>query len=269
MRRMRVVLIVLGSLSSLGCSQLERLTIIRPSAHSRGYTQLAPTYDVSGKKAKASSDPAMLLAVATDYYQRGQWNDAERLVRKALSVQAHSGDAYTLLGAIAEARGDLPAAGKAYKTAVDTAPNNGLYANNYGGWLCANGQAAAALPWFDRALADPQYPLAVGAMVNAGSCANKAGQPVQAEVRWRSALALDPQNVPSLAGMAALEFARGNALEARAFVERWLGVTPDDAEGLQLAVKVEQKLGDNAAASRYLSRLQAIPLGSTSVPRTQ
>ena len=162
---------MLAAVLLTGCNQLERLTIVRPNAQPRGYTQIAPTYDVSGKKAKNSEDPVMLLAVATDLYRRDQLGEAERITLKVLKAQPNSGDAQTLLGAIAEARGDTAAAGKAYKAAVDSAPNNGLYANNYGGWLCANGQPAQALAWFDRALADPAYPTPAGAMANAGSCA--------------------------------------------------------------------------------------------------
>ena len=269
MRQLGIAWVVLAAVLLTGCNQLERLTIVRPNAQPRGYTQIAPTYDVSGKKAKNSEDPVMLLAVATDLYRRDQLGEAERITLKVLKAQPNSGDAQTLLGAIAEARGDTAAAGKAYKAAVDSAPNNGLYANNYGGWLCANGQPAQALAWFDRALADPAYPTPAGAMANAGSCATQAGQPIQAEVKWRSALALEPQNLIALAGMTALEFGRGSYLDARAFAERWLGESPDDPAGLRLAASIEQKLGDNEAASRYLSRLQAIPPGSPLVPRAQ
>ena len=267
--RMKLLPLLLGCVTLLGCTQLERLTLIRPSAQPRGYTQLAPTYDVTGKKAKNSTDPAMLLAVATDLYQRGELDEADRIVRKALKAQPGSGDGLTLLGAIAQARGDSAAAGKAYKAAVDSKPSSGLYANNYGGWLCETGQAAQALPWFERAVADPEYPSPIDAMVNAGTCANQAGQATQAEVHWRGALALAPTNLTALAGMAALEAARGNALEARAFVERWLAERPEAPAALRLAADTEQKLGDNAAASRYLSRLQAISPGSPSLPRTQ
>jgi type IV pilus assembly protein PilF len=69
--------------------------------------------------------------------------------------------------------------------------------------------------------------------------------------------------------MAALEFESCHDLEARAFVERWLALAPDDAAGLSLAAQTEQKIGDNVAASRYRSRLQAISSGSNAVPRTQ
>ena len=261
---------VLGGVLLSGCNQLERLTIVRPNAQPRGYTQVAPTYDVSGKNAKKSTeDPTMLLAVASDLYQRQQWDEAERVTRKALKAQPGSGDGNTLLGAIADARGNAADAGKAYKAAVDSAPTNGVYANNYGSWLCANGQPAQSLAWFDRAVADPAYPTPAGAMANAGNCANQANQPVQAEVYWRSAAAQDPQNLTALSGLATLVFKQGNYLDARAFVERWLALRPEDAAGLRLAASIEQKLGDNEAASRYLSRLQAIPPGSPLVPRAQ
>ena len=104
---------------------------------------------------------------------------------------------------------------------------------------------------------------------DAGTCANGVGQQDRAEASWRQALALEPTNLPSLAGMAALQFARGQYLDARAFAERWLALVPGDAEGLQLAARIEQKLGDNVAAQRYLFRLQATSPGSTTAPRAQ
>ncbi len=69
--------------------------------------------------------------------------------------------------------------------------------------------------------------------------------------------------------MAALQFARGRYLEARAFAERWLALAPQDRDGLQLASQIESKLGDTAASARYLHQLQALPAGAANVPRTQ
>ena len=83
MRREFAALVVLGSLLLAGCSQLERLTLIRPSAQHRGYTQIAPRYDVSGKHGQDSGDAAMLLASASLLYQRGELADAEAMARKA------------------------------------------------------------------------------------------------------------------------------------------------------------------------------------------
>jgi type IV pilus assembly protein PilF len=69
--------------------------------------------------------------------------------------------------------------------------------------------------------------------------------------------------------MAALQFARGRYLEARAFVERWLALAPRDPEGLQLASQIELKLGDTAASARYLRQLQAISPGPPTAPLAQ
>ena len=253
-----------------GCSKLERLSIVRPSAARGDYTQVAPTYDVTGKTGRPrNTDATQLLMSASDLYQQGNFAQAQALAERALKAEPRSGDAHTVLGAIADARGDARVAGAHYGKAIEIAPNTGIYANNYGHWLCLNGRAAESLAWFDRAIADPAYRTPGLALGNAGGCAQKAGQLDRAESSWRQALALDPVNGPALSGMAAMKFERGEYLDARAFTERWLAASPDDLEGLRLAVQVEQKLGDNAAASRYLSRLQAIPSGSGPAPRKQ
>ena len=236
MRRDVLVLGVAFVLLATGCRTMERLSFIRPSAARGDYTQVAPTYEVSDKGRKGATVGAgQLLANATALYRAGRIDEAGELARKALKTDPKSGDAHTLLAAIAGARGDAAGAGKHYQQAVALSPADGAYANNYGTWLCANGRGAESLGGFDKALADPQYPTPVAALANAGTCANGVGQQDRAEASWRQALAL----------------------------------VPGDADGLQLAARIEQKLGDNVAAQRYLFRLQATSPGSTTAPRTQ
>lgn len=257
-------------LATTSCRQLERLTIVRPSADRGHYEKIAPTYDVSGK-AKTRSAPAnaaQLVASASASYEAGQFDQSRQQAQQALKVAPQSGDALTLLGAIASRSGDVAAAGDHYRKALATSPDNGAYANNYGIWLCGNGHAQESLAWFDKALADPSYPTPSTALANAGTCAQQAGQPVRAEASWRQALTLDPNLPSALAGMAGLQFARGEYLDARAFVQRWLAIAPEDASALQLAAQIEQKQGDNVAAQRYLLRLQAVPPSASTVPAT-
>lgn len=252
-----------------GCSRLERLSIVKPTAERGDWTQVAEKHEVSDKGHKSAPVAAQqLLASATEAYRAGQQDLAARQARQALKADSTLADAHALLAAIASARGDAAAAGKHHQQAVALAPAVGAYANNYGSWLCGEGRAAESLAWFEKAVADPNYPTRAGALANAGTCANSAGQPMQAEANWRQALALDPVELQSLAGMAALQFARGRYLEARAFAERWLAVAPSDAEGLQLASQIELKLGDTAASARYLHALQALS-PATNAPRTQ
>lgn len=266
------VLLLAGALLATSCSKLERLTFIRQNADRGKFTQVAPTYDVSGKGKAKQAEPysaRQLVAAASASYEAGRFDQAKQQAQQALKADARSGDAHTVLAAIASRSGDDAGAGDHYRKALDLAPANGAYANNYGIWLCGNGHAADSLAWFDKALADQTYPTPATALANAGTCAQQAGQQTRAEASWRQALALEPALSPALAGMAALEYARGDALAARAFVERWLALAPQDAAALRLAAQIEQKQGDNAAAQRYLQRLQAIAPGASTGPLKQ
>lgn len=252
------------------CSKLERLSIVKPTAERGDYTQIAPIYDVSDKGRTGTAMAAgEQLAAANELFRGGKLGQAEQKARQALRSNPRLGDAHVLLAMVAAARGDVAASGRHYEQAVALAPANGLYANNYGVWLCGNGRASESLGWFDRALADPNYPTRAAAFANAGTCARDAGQAARAEANWRQALAVEPDNVPALSGLAELQFRNGRYLDARAFVERWLAASPADGHGLRLAAQIEQKLGDNAAAQRYLLRLQAIPPGTTTAQSAQ
>ncbi len=270
MRPDRLLLMALMLASVAGCGRMDRLSIVRPTAERGDYTHVGQRYEVSEKERKASPvASADLVAGAAGLYQAGQVELAERQAREALKRDPASGDAHTLLAAIADSRGDAAVAGEHYAKASAIAPGNGSYANNYGTWLCANGRASESLAWFERALADPGYPTPVTALANSGTCAERAGNQGLAESSWRRALAIDAVNPASLRGLAMLQFARGRHLEARAFAERWLAVRPMDQEALQMAARIESSLGDKVAAERYLSRLRALPPDSLPASRTQ
>ncbi len=62
---------------------------------------------------------------------------------------------------------------------------------------------------------------------------------------------------PLRAAMADSEYRAGHYFEARAFSERRLAAAPASPHVLQLASQIEQKLGDTAAAARYVQRIGA------------
>lgn len=268
MRREIVLLLVIVVLAS-GCRAMDRLSFIRPSAARGEFRQVTPSRDVSGKPGKQSRDPVLMLQSAGDAYRLGELERADGLASAALKSGADAGDANTLLGLVADARGQSERAGEYYRAATTAAPGSGVFANNYGAWLCANGRADESLAWFDRAAADPEYPTPAAALANAGECARKAGQPIRAEANWRLALAAQPVNQEALAGLAAFEADRGRNLEARAFAERWLELAPNDPDALQLAARIETAIGDNVAAARYLSRLRTLTPAPPSAAQPQ
>ena len=249
-----IAIATLGALiAGVGCS---RLTFVKPNMKRHNYQQVAPEYSVRDNPQDAQRIAAIdRIALASQNLSAGQLDGAETEARAALKADPQSVDAYTLLAMIEEQRGHTAQAGSHYAKAVAMAPTRGALLNNYGAWLCGSGRAAESLPLFDRALADPGYSTPGAALANAGACALTAGQTARAGRDLTRALELDPSSPVALAAMADNEYRAGRYLQARAFSERRLAVAPASVQVLQLASQIEQKLGDTAAAARYVQRI--------------
>ncbi|MDQ1093080.1 type IV pilus assembly protein PilF [Xanthomonas sacchari] len=207
------------------------------------------------------------LGLAANGLASGDLGAAQTHARKALSLDPESVEALTVLAVVADRRGDADGAGALYRKAAELAPSSGATLNNYGAWLCANGSPAESLAWFDRALALQDYATPASALANAGGCALQVGQRERGERDLRKALELDPDNAYALEAMARNEAAQGRFFEARAFSERRLAAAPATASVLQLAIQIEQRLGDKAAAGRYQQRLRKeFPDAATTTP---
>lgn len=257
--------VIMACLLAAACS---RLTFIRPDASRGDSERVAPEYDFrDDDRTTARMALQDHLRMGQQRFLAGQFDKAEAQARAALKVDADSADAYMLLGLIEERRGHSAQAGEHYAKATALAPNAGAALNNYGVWLCRNGREQESLAWFDRALADRSYRTPASALANAGACASRAGQYDRVERDLRAALSLDPRNAVALDAMAEHQFRNGSYLEARAFSERRLSAAPADASALLLASQIEDKLGDKAAAARYVQRLRTeFPQARTAQP---
>jgi len=229
---------------------------------------IAPVYDVRDDPAtRQRRAREQKLGLAVNRLQSGDAAAADKLVDEVLRQDPKMVDAYTVRGLVRDRLGDPAGAGEAYRKAAELAPQQGEALNNYGAWLCGNGYAAEALVWFDRAVAAPGYRTPAAALANAGGCALGAGQGERAVGDLRKALELDPTNAYALESMARLEFGQRHYFEARAFSERRLAAAPATASVLQLAIQIEQGLGDRTAASRYQQRLvKEFPRTTTANP---
>ena len=246
-----VLCVVVAALVVSACS---RLTFVRPDLGRGSFHRTAPELDLQTDARAPDARTALLVGQAA--LGRGDLAAARSAVDRALKLDRHSPSAHTLAAAVAEHEGQARKAGEHYRKAVELAPTRGVFLNNYGAWLCASGQPAEALPWFDQALADPGYGTPAAALANAGACALQAGDDQRAGPYLEGALALDPANPVALRAMATHEFRGGRYLRARAFSQRGLDAGGADPAALMLASQIEEKLGDNAAAARYVQLLE-------------
>jgi type IV pilus assembly protein PilF len=261
----RIGWLLIGACVALaGCS---RLTFVKPSVQRGDYDRVAPEYKVKEDPREADRMRALQQAMVAEAALRdGRTAEATQAAEAALALDPESSEAHTLLALLAERAGHAAEAGDHYARAVALAPRRGATLNNYAAWLCRSGREADSLPVFQQALADPGYATPGAALANSGVCALRAGQPVVAERDLRRALEYDPANAEALAGMAELSYEGGDYMQARAFSERRLAAATATPQVLQLASQIEQKLGDSAAAARYVRRIRT-EFPNTPAPR--
>jgi len=238
-------------------SACSRLTFIKPNYSKMKVERVSSVPDVhdsAADRARMASEDALMLA--SNRLQGGDLAGAEQAARAILASNHGSTGANTVLALVEQQRGHAAQAGGYFKQAAELPGAGAAEWGNYGTWMCESGHPAESLAWLDRALALGGNIDVAGMQANAGKCAVRAGQTDRAERDLRAALGVAPLNAAALEGMAQLMLDRGQLMEARAFSERRLGLGNPTPDILRRAAQIESKLGDDAAASRYLDRLR-------------
>jgi type IV pilus assembly protein PilF len=181
----------------------------------------------------------------------------ERL-RRALAQDPKLVEAHTTIALAYNQIGSFDDAEEHFRRATQLNPSDGAAANAYAAFLCGRGNRwAEAQPYFRRAAEDKDYGTPEVAMTNAGMCAREAGDLAAAEENFRVALTRSPRYADALLNMLELSYQRGDNLQARAFVQRYLDVRPATAPVLLTCVNVERALNNGAAADRCAAQLRS------------
>ena len=151
---------------------------------------------------------------------------------------------------------EMPKAEKAYATAARLGVRDPNIQNNYAGFLCRTGKAAAGEKLFVEVARDPVYQTPEVALVNAGVCVRNIGDVLDAQRYFTRALAIRPNMPEAMLQLGDLAIDSGDAAGALDFVQRYLAVNPVAPEVLWLGFRAERKLGDATAAAGYARRVQ-------------
>lgn len=210
----------------------------------------------SGKSSAGSEAAALQVRLGRGYLEQGKYETAHEKLERALQLDPGSVDAHTLMAILYE-RIDRPKLSeKHYRRAAELDPDDGSTNNNLGAYLCRYERYDEADAYFIRALEDPFYATPQAAWSNAGVCATRAGNSPKAETYFRRALEIDPKDASALFELASISFRKNEYLRARAFMQRLESTGHSDAAALELAVRIEERLGDAAAAAKYRERLK-------------
>lgn len=213
---------------------------------------------VQDKSARAFQSARIHTELAAEYFHRGQLDVAIEEVTEALKAQSNYAPAYNVLGLINMALNENSKALESFERALRIAPKNSEIHNNFGWFLCQrlSNRMDEAINHFMMAARDPMYLTPEMSYANAGICETKRQQYTEARLFFNRALSLQPNYLAASIGLIDIDFQSGNLIEAKSKITALLQNQPPTAEGLLMAVKIEQALGNQLAADSYYFQLQ-------------
>ena len=196
------------------------------------------------------------MQLAIEYMKLGQLSNARECIEKALNEDAANPDVQMTAGLVYERINEMAKAEHAYAAANRLGKGDPNIANAYAVFLCRTGKTAAGEKLFVEVAGNPLYQTPWVALGNAGSCARGAGDTVEAERYFNSALTVRPNYGEAMLQLGNVAFDRGDAARALDIVQRYLAVNPPTPEVLWLGFRAQRKLGDPVAAAVFARRVQ-------------
>jgi type IV pilus assembly protein PilF len=207
------------------------------------------------------SDPKEAARLNTqlgiDYMRKGQYDYALEKLTRALEQDPDLAMAHSSIALVYQRRGETKLAKQHYREALDLNASDPATLNNFGIFLCGQGEVEDAEEIFLQAARSKDNPVPADAWANAGVCARRdpATAP-RAESYLREALQLNSRHPNALAQMALISYEKKDYLRARAFLQRYETVAKPTPQTLWIAAQTERQLGDLQAARGYERRLK-------------
>lgn len=228
------------------------------AAAALGLAACTTTQVESGGKTDLKEAARLNTQLGIDYMRKGQFDLALEKLQRALEQDDDLAAAHSTIALLYQRRGDGKAAKKHYREALDLNQNDPVTLNNFGVFLCGEGEVEDAEEIFLKAARTKDNANAADAWTNAGVCARRDPKRLdKAEDYLREALRLNPRHANALAQMAAVSYDRREYLRARAFLQRYEAVAKPTPQTLWIAAQTERKLGDLQTARGYERRLRS------------
>lgn len=185
------------------------------------------------------------------YLKQGDRPRAKKKLLTAFEQEPTSPDVNSALAYFFEQTKELEQAEKYYLKAIALTGSGGAQLNNYGAFLCRQGDYNKADKYFLKAVNDLQYIHTAGAYENAGLCALSVPNEEKAMFYFTKALNQDPSRKVSLYELLKLKIKTGKDKNAFALVQKYPDLVLNDKILLSLAKEVSEKVGQRQIAAEY------------------
>lgn len=210
------------------------------------------------KKTDLSRAASYNVQLGLGYLKQGDRPRAKKKLLTAHQQEPNSSEVNAAMAYYFEQTKELAQAEKYYMKALALSSNSGAQLNNYGTFLCRQGQYQKAETYFLKATADEQYINTAGAFENAALCALAIPDKEKAKVYFGKAFNQDPSRRTSLYELVKLESSMGHDNEAYELIEKHPDLVLNDKIFLVLAKKIATKAGKNDIALAYDNSLKGL-----------
>lgn len=191
------------------------------------------------------------MQLGLGYLKQGDRPRAKKKLLTALEQEPNSADINAALAYYLEQTNELDDAKKYYLKAISLSSNSGAQLNNYGTFLCRQGEYKKAEIYFLKAVEDRQYINTAAAYENAGLCALAIPEIQKAKVYFNKALNQDPSRKESFYELVKIETKEGNNQQAFKLIQQHPDLVLTDKTLLGLAKDLAYKTDKPDVAAEY------------------
>lgn len=216
----------------------------------------------TGQSGREGSERAVEIntELGLGYLQEGEYEEADRRLKRALDMDRRYAPAQAAMALLQERLGEEDAAERHYRRAVRLDGESSSTRNNFGRFLCEQGELERALDQFDAAVENPLYRTPEIPLTNAGVCLMRDGQNERAEDYFLEALRENSRFAPALLRVAQLRYEAEDYEGAQDYFTRYRAEAQQTPASLWLGVRLARELGDaDAEASFGLSLRNRFP----------
>jgi tetratricopeptide (TPR) repeat protein len=221
------------------------------------FSQAAAAYE----KLLPTSDPAILIGLASSYRELGRLHESDELLRGLLSKNADTPEVHFLLGLAQYARGDFEQAKSSFEESIRLAPDKGDSHFYLGAAYFKERNFREAIEnWQTAVRLDPQYFSATFAL---GSLLSELGRYGEAQPYLEAALRMRPNDALTQLEMGRWCLLNSKLIRAAGLLEGAMRVNPKAKQASFLLAETYRKLGWKEKAAAEFARSRELYSNST------
>lgn len=197
------------------------------------------------------------VANSLAYAQRGSLDLAFNTIAQALQLDPENVDANNVAGLIYGLNNQPNLAITYFEKALAKSPNDASTLNNYGNFLCNNGQTLEAEKHFLKAATHVKNPSPEIAYTNAGLCMLRVPNNAQAANYFKTALDYKANNPIALFQLASINFAEQRGIPALERLHAYAQFSQHTPQTLKLGIQVGRLINDKEVEISYFNLLQS------------